>query len=147
MSLVLALGLEEKIKDDDLKTPLYTIDNRHITVIGKEGKKVINLNEISNVRLQKKRNFVINIFLFLFTLLVYSITSDYFDRNFIYHIILIVFTAVSSVVSLWVEHYTYVLYINTNRNDYVKLRMSKKDLPYALHLAALFKSGYLQKYN
>lgn len=147
MSLVVTVGLEQKIEDDDVKTPLYTIDNRHITVNGKEGKKVINLNEISNVRLQKKRNFTVNIFLLLFTLLVYSITSDYFDRNFIVHILLIVFTAVSSVVSLWVEYYEYVLYINTSRNDYVKLRMSKKDLPYALHLAALFKSGYLQKYN
>lgn len=146
MSLVLALGLAEKIEDDDLKTPLYTIDNRHITVNSKEGKKVINLNEISNVRLQKKRNCTINIFLLLLTLLIYSIISDYFDRNFISVILIIVFTAVSSVVSLWVEHYTYVLYINTNRNVYVKLRMSKKDVPYALHLAALFKSGYLQKY-
>jgi hypothetical protein len=141
------MRLEEKIENDDLKTPLYTLDDRQIIIKSEEGKIVFNLDEISNVRLQKKRNFSINILFLFFTLLVYSITSDYFHRNFISYILLIVITIALSVVSLWLEHYTYVLFINTNGFNYIKLRLSKKDLPSALHLIALFKSGYLTKYN
>jgi hypothetical protein len=141
------LEREEKIENDDLKTSLYTLADHHITIKGKEGKIVFNLDEIANLRLQKKRNFSINILFLFFTLLVYSITSDYFHRNFISYILLIVITIALSIVSLWVEHYTYVLFINTKSFNYIKLRLSKKDLPSALHLVALFKSGYLTKYN
>jgi hypothetical protein len=145
MSLV--LELEEKIENDDLKTPLYTLDDHQIIIKSKEGKIVFNLDEIANIRLQKKRNLSINILFLFFTLLVYSIASDYFDRNFISYILLIVITIALSVASLWLEHYTYVLFINTTGFNYIKLRLSKKDLPSALHLVALFKSGYLTKYN
>jgi hypothetical protein len=145
MSLI--IELEEKIENDNLKNPLYTLYNRQIIIKSKEGKIFFNLDEIANIRLQKKRNFSINILFLFFTLLVYSIASDYFDRNFISYILLIVITIALSVASLWLEHYTYVLFINTTGFNYIKLRLSKKDLPSALHLVALFKSGYLTKYN
>jgi Zn-dependent protease with chaperone function len=145
MSLV--LDREEKIENDNLKTPLYTLYERHIIIQANEGKKVFNLDEIANIRLQKKRNLSVNIFILFFTLLVYSITSDYFDSNFICYILLLLFTVVFSIVSLWLEHYTYVLFFNTSDFNYIKLRLSKKDLPSALHLVSLFKSGYLIKYN
>jgi hypothetical protein len=135
------------MENDNLKTPLFTLNKRHITIKGIEGKKVFNLDEIENISLQKKRNLSINILFLFFTLLVYSITSDYFDINFICYILLIVITIALSVVSLLLEHYTYVLFINTSGFNYIRLRLSKKDLPSALHLVALFKSGFLIKYN
>ena len=135
------------MENDNLKTPLFTLNGRHIIIKGIEGKKVFNLDEIENISLQKKRNFSINILFLFFTLLVYSITSDYFDINFIWYILLIVITTALSLVSLLLEHYTYVLFINTTGFNYIRLRLSKKDLPSALHLVALFKSGFLIKYN
>ena len=69
MSLVLEQN--EKIEDDILKTPLYTLYADHIVINCKDGNKVFNLNEISNIRLQKKRNFSVNIFILFFTLFIY----------------------------------------------------------------------------
>jgi len=145
MSLI--LEREEKIEDDNLKTPLYTLYARHIVINCKDGNKVFNLSEISNIRLQKKRNFSINIFILLFTLVIFAITFNYFERDLIYYISIIVFSAASVAVSLWLKHYTYMLFFNTSRSNYIKLRMSKKELPFALHLVTLFKSGYLHKNN
>lgn len=145
MSLVLEQN--EKIEDDILKTPLYTLYADHIVINCKEGEKVFNLSEISNIRLQKKRNFSVNIFILFFTLLIYSITFNYFDRNFIYYSVLVLFTAAVGVVSLRLKRYTYMLFFNTSGSNYIKLRMSKKELPFALHLVTLFKSGYLHKNN
>ena len=135
------------MENDNLKTPLFTLNGRHIIIKVIEGKKVFNLDEIENISLKKKRNFSINILFLFFTLLVYSITLDYFDINFICYILLIVITIALSLVSLLLEHYTYVLFINTTGFNYIRLRLSKKDLPSALHLVALFKSGFLIKYN
>ena len=135
------------MENDNLKTQLFTLNERHIIIKGIEGKKVFNLDEIENISLQKKRNLSINILFLFFTLLVYSITLDYFDINFICYILLIVITIALSLVSLLLEHYTYVLFINTTGFNYIRLRLSKKDLPSALHLVALFKSGFLIKYN
>jgi hypothetical protein len=143
MSLV--LESENKIDDDVLITPLFSLYDCNIIIKHKEGEKIFNLNEITNVRFQKKRNFSINIFFLFFTILFYSFTSDYFHRNFIFHILLYVITIASSLVSLSVEHYTYMLYINFNHLDYRKLSLSKKDVYSAMHLVSLFKRGYLKK--
>lgn len=145
MSLV--LESEEKIGDDVLKTSLFTLYDSHIVIKHKDEKKVFNLNEITNVRFQKKRNFSKNIFFLFFTLLVYSFASDYFDRSFVCNILLFVITIASSVVSLSIEHYSYVLYINMSHFGYRKLRLSKKDEPYALYFVSVFKCDYLKKYN
>jgi magnesium-transporting ATPase (P-type) len=144
MSLV--LESEEKIGDDVLKTPLFTLYDSHIVIRHKDEKKVFNLNEITNVRLQKKRNFSKNIFFLFFTLLVYSFASDYFDRSFVWNILLFVITIASSVVSLSIEHYSYVLYINMTHFGYRKLIMAKKDVANATYIVSLFKNGYLKKY-
>jgi hypothetical protein len=144
MSLV--LENEEKIGGDVLKTPLFTLYDSHIVIKHKDEKKIFNLNEITNVRLQKKRNFSKNIFFLFFTLLVYSFTSDYFDISFVCNILLFVITMVLSVVSLSIENYTYELYINMKHLTFRKLRLSRKDAPYALYFVSVFKSGYLKKY-
>lgn len=145
MSLVIEQS--EKIEDDILKTSLYTLYADHIVINCKEGEKVFNLNEISDIRLQKKRNFSINIFILFFTLLIYSITFNYFDRNFIYYSVIVLFTVALGVISLRLKRYNYMLFFNTSGANYIKLRMTKNDLPYSLHLVSLFKSGYLHKNN
>ena len=143
MSLVLESA--EKIGDDVLKTPLFTLYDCHIVIKNKHEKKVFNLSEITNVRLRKKRNFFKNIFFLLFTLFVYSFISDYCDRNFVCNILLFVVTIALSLVSLSIENYTYVLYINMNHLAFRKLRLSKKEVPYALYFVSVFKSGYLRR--
>lgn len=144
MSLV--LENEEKIGGDVLKTPLFTLYDSHIVIKHKEEKKIFNLNEITNVRLQKKRNFSKNILFLFFTLLVYSFTSDYCDRSFVCNIFLFIITIASIVVSLSIEFYNYVLYINMSHLAFRKLKLSKKEVPCALYFVSAFKSGYLTKY-
>lgn len=142
----LVLEREQKIENDDLKTPLYRVFDCQIIIKSKEGKKVFNLDEITNIRLQAKRNFSINIPV-LFSFLAYVFTADYFDINFIFYIILTVFIIILTGISMFLEDYIYVLFVNTSGNNYVKLRMSEKDVTYAFNLVVLFESGYLNKYK
>ena len=105
------------------------------------------MNEISNVRYSKKRNFLINFVLLFCILAIYCVASDYLNTNSLNNILLLVITIVFSLVSLLVGRYNHMLFITNKRSNHKKLSLSTKDVPHALQLIALFKSGYLMKCN
>ncbi|WP_144070866.1 hypothetical protein [Flavobacterium franklandianum] len=125
-----------------LKTSLFSLYENHFVMNHKEGEKVFSLNEISNVRFLKKRNFSINIFLCLLTILIYSFLTDYFEINSLWNIFLFIITIALSIISLSIENYNYVLYINMRQLGFKKLRLSKKDEPYAVYYVSFFKNDY-----
>jgi hypothetical protein len=112
----LLLESEKKIEVDVLQKQSFSIDDSRVVIKFKEGEEVFNLNEVTKVRLQKERNVSINIVFLFFTLLLYSIASDYYDYiagNFRYHFLSYAFTVVGIIVSLPLEFYTYELYVHT----------------------------------
>jgi hypothetical protein len=146
----LLLESEKKIDVNVLQKQSFSIDDHRVVIKFKEGEEVFNLNEVTKVRLQKERNVSINSILLLFTLLMYSITSDYYDffeGHFTYHFLSYAFTIVGIIVSVSVEFYTYELYIHTKNRGFKKLRLSKKDESQAMYFASLFKSDSFKQCN
>ena len=70
------------VGDGILKTPLFTLYDSHLVIKNKDEMKIFHLDDISNVRFSKKRNFTINVVLLFVTLLIYCFVSDYLDKNF-----------------------------------------------------------------
>jgi hypothetical protein len=139
MSLVLKLESEEKIEDDVLKTPLFTLYDSKIVIKNNKEKIVFDLNEISNVRYSKKRNFLINFVLLFCILAIYCFVSDYLNTIFPNNILLLAIALISSIFSLSIKNHTYILFINMNHFCYRKLRLSKKDEPYVKYFISIFK--------
>lgn len=129
------------------KTPLYTLYDDQLLIKQNKEKTSFDLNEISNVRYSKKRNFLINFVLLFCILAIYCVVSDYLNANSLNNILLLVITIVFCLVSLSVGRYNHMLFITNRRSDHKKLSLAKKDVPHALQLIALFKSGYLIKCN
>lgn len=132
--------------DDDLsRNPFFKLYESHLVIKNKEEMKIFRLDEISNVRFSKKRNFTINIVLLFITLLAYCFFSDYLDKNFTYSIVLLMTALVSSVVSLSIRFHTYVLFVNMNHFGFKKLKMSRKESLYAEDFVSVFKTKYVEK--
>lgn len=121
------LESEKDIKIEILKKPLFSLYNDRVIIKSKEGEEVLHLNQITDLRLKKERNLSINIIFLFFTVLLYAITSDYYNRNFIFYFGSYVLTIAATIVSLSAEHYTYGLYIRTRNLGFKKLSLSKKD--------------------
>lgn len=146
MALVFESG--KNIQDIVTKTPLFMLYDSHIVINHKDEKKVFDLDEITNVRFQKKRNFSINIFLFFFTIFIYSFLTDYFELNFAWSFLLFIITVALIFVFFSIENYTYILFINMTHFGFRKLILSRKDELYAEHFVSLFKKIILiKKYN
>lgn len=144
MSAVLGSGT---LDDSLLKNPFFKLYESHLVIKIKEEIKVFRIDEISNVRFSKKRNFTINIVLLFVTILIYSYLSDFIHKNFFYNILLFVTAIISSFLSLSVRDHKYVLFINMNRFGFRELKISKKESPHAEHFVSIFKTQYVKKKN
>lgn len=134
--------------DDGLyKNPFFKLYESHLVIKCNEEMKIFHLDKISNVRFSKKRNFTVNIVLFLITLLIYSSVSDYLGDFFLYRVLLFVMVLVTSVISLWIKNYDYSLYINLNHFGFRKLKISKKQSLYVEDFVSIYKTKYFEKNN
>lgn len=143
MALVFESG--KNIQVTVTKTPLFMLYDSHIVINHKDEKKVFELDEITNVRFHKKRNFSINIFLFFFTILIYSFLSDYFELNFIWSFLLFTITIALIFVFFSIENYTYILFINMTHFGFRKLILSRKDELYAEYFVSVLKKIIIKK--
>lgn len=130
---------DAKIGNGVLKTPLFTLYNSQIVIKYNREKVIFDLNEISNVRFSKKRNFSINFLLLFCILAIYCFVSDYLNTIFPNNILLLAIALISSIFSLSIKNHTYILFINMNHFCFRKLRLSKKDEPYAKYFVSIFK--------
>lgn len=128
------------LEDGLLKNPFFKLYESHLVIKNKDEIKIFRLDEISNVRFSKKRNFTINISLLFITLLIYSFLSDYLVKNFLYDSLLFVVALVLGIISLSIRKHTYVLFINMNRFGFKKLKLSKKESSYAENFVSFFKT-------
>ncbi len=128
------------VEDSLLSNPFFKLYESHLVIKNKKEIKIFRLDEISNVRFSKKRNFTINISLLLITLLIYSFLSDYLVKNFLYDSLLFLVAILSCVISLSIRSHTYVLFINMNRFGFKKLELSKKQSSYAEDFVSFFKT-------
>lgn len=135
----------ESPNDGLFKNPFFKLYESHLVIRCKKEVKIFRLDEISNVRFSKKRNFTINIVLLFTTLLAYCFFSDYLDENFMYSILLLMTALVSSVVSLSIRFHTYVLFVNMNHFGFKKLKISRKESLYAEDFVSVFKTKYVEK--
>lgn len=135
------------VGDGILKTPLFTLYDSHLVIKNKDEMKIFHLDDISNVRFSKKRNFTINVVLLFVTLLIYCFVSDYLDKNFLYKLLVFVIALVTSIISLSIRNHTYILFINLNHFGFKELKLSKKESSYAEHFVSIFKTQYVKKKN
>jgi hypothetical protein len=136
-----------KLADDLLKNPFFNLYDSHFTIKIKDEIKIFQLDEISNVRFSKKRNFTINISLLFITLLIYSFVSDYLDKNLLYDIVLFVVSLILSIISLSIKDHTYVLFINMSHFGFREFKLSKKESPYAEYFVSIFKTKFMEIKN
>jgi len=144
MSTVL-VSSEGNIESRMLKTSLFTFYDSHLVIKSNGEMTVFNLDEISNVRFSKKRNFAINIFLFIATILIYSFMYDFFTKNLSSKILLFIIFIVTSIISLSIKNNIYILFINLNYCSFKRLKLSKKEESYAEHLVSVFKDKNVNK--
>lgn len=121
----------EKILDEN---SFFVVSESKVTF--KNCDAVINLNQISNCRLIKKRDFTANIMVFVFSLLFYVIILQplYLSATFESLILALILIYVLSCV----KNYSYRLLINKNKYDFNEIVVSKKEL----HFARIFLSKY-----
>ena len=96
----------------------------------------INLNQISNSRLIKKRDFTANIIVFVFAVLFYVTTIQPLYLSTTFESLLLALILISVVSS--VENYSYILLINKTNYDFNEIIVSKANL----HFATLFLSKF-----
>ncbi|SDI15392.1 hypothetical protein SAMN04488062_1252 [Flavobacterium omnivorum] len=121
----------EKILDQN---SFFVVSESKVTF--KNCDAVINLNQISNCRLIKKRDFTANIMVFVFSVLFYVIILQplYLSATFESLILALILIYVLSCV----KNYSYRLLINKNNYDFNEIIVSKKEL----YFARIFLSKY-----
>lgn len=103
------------------------------------------LNQISNVRVFKKRNLVSNFIMFIVTGIFYlSIVAPKNENNIptIFSILLffILFT-----ISCFLKNYNYTLLINKGMLGFYEIALSKKNIHHAENFVGTFKKNNLSK--
>ena len=104
---------------------------------------VINLNQILNSRLIKKRDFTANIMVLVFSVLFYVMILQPLYLSTIFESLILALILIS-VVS-YVENYSYKLLINKTNYDFNEIIVSKKDLYFAGRFISKFTASTLLK--
>jgi hypothetical protein len=112
-------------------------------VIFKNCDTVINLNQISNSRLIKKRDFTANIIVLVFSVLFYVMVLQplYLSTKFESLILALILISVVSCV----ENYSYRLLINKTNYDFNKIIVSKENLHFAKTFLSKFPASIILK--
>lgn len=131
-----------KLVDGLLINPFFQLYDLHFVIKYKDEMKIFRVDEISNVRFSKKRNFSINIILLFTILLTYSFVSDNLDKNILHQSFVFVVCTILSIISISIKVYTYVLFINRSNFGFRKFKLSKEQSPYAEYFVSIFKIKY-----
>jgi hypothetical protein len=103
----------------------------------------MTLNQISNSRLIKKRDFTANIIVLVFSVLFYVMVLQplYLSTKFESLILALILISVVSCV----ENYSYRLLINKTNYDFNEITVSKKNLYFAGRFISKFADSALLK--
>ncbi|MFE3870042.1 hypothetical protein ACFX5F_02265 [Flavobacterium sp. ZS1P70] len=123
-----------KIEKDLEENSLFVISESKVTF--KNCDAVIDLNQISNSRLIKKRDFTANIIVLVFAVFFYLMVLQplYLSTTFESLILALILIFVVSCI----ENYSYRLLINKTNYDFNEIFVSKENL----HFAKIFLSKF-----
>lgn len=124
-------SITEKFLNENL---LFVISETQVTF--KNCNSVINLNQISNSRLIKKRDFTANIIVFVFSILFYVMILQPLYLNTTFELLILLLILISIVSRL--KNYSYILLINKTNYDFNEIVVSKANL----HFAKIFLSKF-----
>ena len=128
----------EKVLEEN---SLFVISESKVTF--KNCDVVIDLNQISNSRLIKKRDFTANIMVLVFSVLFYVIILQPLYLSTIFESLILALILIS-VVS-YVENYSYKLLINKTNYDFNEIIVSKENLHFAKIFLSKFPASTLLK--
>lgn len=106
----------------------------------------INLDQTTNVRLIKNRDFKINIIVILLAALFYLTVLQTINLDAIFQNFIVALLTISVIVNTLLRNYSYQLLINNKYNNYQEILVSKTNLYYAEIFLSKF-SGTAVKNN
>lgn len=128
-----------------INNPLFKLYESHLVLNIEEEKKVFHIDEISNVRYSKKRNFTINITLLFLILFTYCFLSDFHNNFFLSTVLLVVAAVMSVLICFCIRNHNYTLFINIKHFGFREFKISKKESPHAEYFVSIFKPKFLNQ--
>ena len=107
----------------------------------------LHLDQISNIRLIKKRDFTVNIIVAVFSSFFYIIVLHPVNFNTIFQYLIAALLGIFVIVGSLTKNYSYKLLINKNNYDYNEIVVSKKNLYFAKIFLNKFPASSLTKNN
>lgn len=137
----LSVFFTDKFKKDRNVKFFFTIVDSNITFQNKGEKIGLNLNQISNARIIKRRNLIPNIFVLAIALMInFSLLSSYNADNR-YKDIFLILIVLAVIASFSIKHYSYRLLINKNNYCFNEFSISKQNLGRAQSFVSMFKTN------
>ncbi len=135
-----------EIRTDDslLKNQLFVLNESHLRINCINEIVDFNLNEISNVRYSKKRNYSINNILTLIFVLVYFFGLSFFNES-LFKIFSTALLLILVFMLFSIKNYSYLLLININNFGFRELKISQKNSLNAEDFVLIFKSQYFNE--
>jgi hypothetical protein len=127
------------------KDPFFLLYESHLVLNFKEEKKIFNLDEISNLRYLKKRDYKINFLFFILGCLGYYISLFSIKTNLLLLLLSLLIASTFIIISLSIENHNKLLLINVGNVGFKKLKISNKDDFSAEKLVRIFRINYLEK--
>ena len=127
------------------KDPFFLLYESHLVLNFKEEKKIFNLDEISNLRYSKKRDYKINLLFFILGCLGYYISLFSIQANLLLHLLSLLIGSTFIIFSLYIKNHNKLLLINVGNIGFKKLKISNKDDFSAEKLVRIFRINYLEK--
>nr|WP_315186150.1 hypothetical protein [uncultured Flavobacterium sp.] len=133
----LSVFFTDKFKKDRNVKFFFTIVDSKITIQNKGEEIGLNLNQISNARIIKRRNLIPNIFILVTAFMInFSLLSSYNVDNRYKDIFLILIV----IASFTIKYYSYRLLINKHNCCFNEFSISKQNLSRAQSFVSMFKT-------
>ncbi len=136
-----------KVGSEDilLKDHLFTLNGSHLRINSNNELVDFNLDQISNVRFSKKRNYSKNSIFSIISILIYSLLLFFFNLSILLSIVSTLLLIALVFMSFSIKNYTYLLLINVTNFGFRELKISKKKSLCAEYFVSVFKSEYFNE--
>ena len=144
----LSVFFTDKFKKDHNVKFFFTIVDSNITIENEGEKLDLNLNQISNARIIKRRNMIPNILILMSAFIAnfLLLSSQYIIDNRFKNVFLILIV-LAVIASFLVKHYSYRLLINKKNYCFNEFRITKRNLSRAQSFVSMFKTKSSTQYR
>jgi hypothetical protein len=117
-----------------------------VVVLGNNGEKVIlNLSQITNIRIIKNRNLSLNLILLYLSVILCFITSQFLDKHISIQLTSSIGIALGILISIFVKRFSYKLLVNIGVGGFNEFLVTKGNLACAESFVSLFKKQKTQQ--